>query len=138
PQVLKAVRSHPLHEILLEDPHVHRAFTKPRGYAGDAKLIDLIYRRQPHPATSPVGKELFSFTTGFQASEGVRQRRDYAEKELMHAHAEGRRILSLACGHFREGERLIGYPANNITVVDQDALSLNVVRKNHGTHLNIV
>jgi len=35
-------RRHPLHKLLLESPFTRRAYDKPRGYAGDAVLMDLI------------------------------------------------------------------------------------------------
>ena len=34
---------HPLRQLLHEDPFTYRAFAKPRGYAGDAPLLDFIY-----------------------------------------------------------------------------------------------
>ena len=38
-----ACRRHPIMELLHQDPFTMRAFTKPRGYAGDAQMIDFIY-----------------------------------------------------------------------------------------------
>ena len=38
--------SHPLNDLLHQDPFTCRAYEKPRGYAGDAELIDFIYCRQ--------------------------------------------------------------------------------------------
>ena len=35
--------SHPVCRLLYEDPFTHRAFAKPRGYAGDAVMMDYIY-----------------------------------------------------------------------------------------------
>ncbi len=40
------VRPHPILGVSHESPFVHRCFTKPRGYAGDAVMLDFIYR---HP-----------------------------------------------------------------------------------------
>ena len=37
---------HPLNGLLQQDPFTCRAFEKPRGYAGDAELIDFIYGRE--------------------------------------------------------------------------------------------
>src|SRR5207344_1382702 len=34
---------HPLRRLLHEDPFTYRAFSKPRGYAGDAVMMDYIY-----------------------------------------------------------------------------------------------
>src|SRR5512139_4125726 len=38
-----AARHHPLVHLLHQDPFTCRCFCKPRGYAGDAKMIDFIY-----------------------------------------------------------------------------------------------
>ena len=47
--VLKeAVEAHPIHKVIMSDPYSRRAFDKPRGYAGDAVMLDFIYR--PHEA----------------------------------------------------------------------------------------
>src|SRR5262249_44121844 len=34
---------HPLRALLHQDPFTYRAYSKPRGYAGDAVLLDFIY-----------------------------------------------------------------------------------------------
>src|SRR2546421_12699356 len=36
-------RQHPLMQLLQQDPLTSRAFTKPRGYAGDAVMMDMMY-----------------------------------------------------------------------------------------------
>lgn len=123
---------HRLHNVLLEDPFCARSVARPRGYPGDAGLIDIIYDKVAPATTSARGRELFDITVHFQAPEGVRQRRAHAQTMVMAAWAEGKRILVLACGHFREGDGLIGEDISNITVVDQDPVSLDVIRRNHG------
>jgi len=137
PATRATLRRHPLHAALLEDPYVARGFEKPRGYAGDAPLIDFVYDRSAPAGTSARGVTLFGATTSFQAAEGVRQRRAHAEAVLIAAHAAGQRICVLACGHFREADALIGRDVANIIVVDQDELSLDVVRCNHGASIQI-
>src|SRR5436305_1600719 len=46
-------RTHPIVDVLHRDPFTYRAFCKPRGYAGDAEMMDYIYggedqRPAPH------------------------------------------------------------------------------------------
>jgi extracellular factor (EF) 3-hydroxypalmitic acid methyl ester biosynthesis protein len=123
---------HPLRSVMMEDPYIARCVTKPRGYAGDAGLIDLIYDRTPPASATQRGLRIFSHGIEFQASEGVRQRRNLAEQFVGEAARAGKRILSLACGHFREGDPLIGEAFGEIHLVDQDPLSLNVVREKYG------
>jgi hypothetical protein len=98
---------HPLRQLLHEDPFTSRAFSKPRGYAGDAPLLDFMYGQEegwPVPEASEVGKGIFAWTTHSSACEAVRARRgfiadhvDQLANELPHPH-----ILSIAAGHLRE------------------------------------
>lgn len=137
PQMRATLQQHSLHKVLLEDPFSGRSARRPRGYPGDAALIDIIYdKASPDPMTRR-GRELFDVSVGFQAAEGVRQRRAYAETLVTTAWAAGKRILVLACGHFREGDALIGKDITNITLVDQDEESLAVIRKNHGDRADL-
>lgn len=135
-QTRNAYMHHPLRAIMLEDPYIARCVTKPRGYAGDAELIDLIYGRSPPPTTSERGLRIFWHGIDFQASEAVRRRRDHAEVFMGEAFRAGKRILCLACGHFREGDPLIGQDIGNVVLVDQDPLSLDVVRQRFGASAN--
>lgn len=100
-------RWHPLMEVLHQDPFTFRAFSKPRGYAGDAVMMDYIYGREEHwppPEAGPIGRRVFNFTTAAPASEGVRARRAYIATRLDRLAEEKRlpRVLSIASGHLRE------------------------------------
>ncbi len=99
---------HPLRGLLHKDPFTCRAFAKPRGYPGDAPLLDFIYGREegwPVPEeTSELGRALFEFTTRSSACEAVRARRGFIADmvsrlvdEIPRAH-----ILAVAAGHLRE------------------------------------
>jgi extracellular factor (EF) 3-hydroxypalmitic acid methyl ester biosynthesis protein len=134
----ETLHNHPLHALLLEDPYSARAAAKPRGYAGDAELIDLAYNRIAPEGTTDLAMEMFQYSVGFPASEGVRNRRDYAQQRLTDAWAQSKKICVLACGHLREADILVGKDMSLITAVDQDPLSLAVVRNTHGTSINLV
>ena len=41
---VEAIRHHPVWNVIKQDPFVRRAAEKPRGYPGDAVMIDFIYR----------------------------------------------------------------------------------------------
>ena len=133
-----SLHAHPLHQVLLQDPISAHSTSRPRGYPGDAGLIDLLYDRQPPAEASALGRSLFEVTVQFQAPEAVRQRRNYAETMVTAAWQRGQRILVLAGGHFREGDALIGSNLTNITLVDQDPLSLDQIRAKHGQAINLV
>ena len=125
------LRDHLLHRVLLEDPYTARAFGKPRGYAGDAVLIEMIYDQQPPEDTSPRGRDIFVVTTSFSVARAVRERRAFAAEMLEREWHAGKRICALACGHLREADGLVGNDLSNITAVDQDDLSLERVRNLH-------
>lgn len=139
----QACLDHPLRQLVHQDPFTFRAFSKPRGYAGDAKLLDYIYGREegwPVPeGTSDLGKQVFHFTTGSAACEAVRARRgfiadlvDQIAGETLSPH-----ILSVACGHLREAllcstikRRRFG----RYVALDSDQQSLEEVARCHGHH----
>ncbi len=102
-------RRHPLMTILHQDPFTYRAFSKPRGYAGDAEMMDFIYGREdqwPPPPADILGQRIFNFTTLTPASEGVRARRAFISTAIDRLTEEKRHpnILAIAAGHLREAE----------------------------------
>src|ERR1700722_16398199 len=44
-EVMSQCLAHPVRQLIHQDPFAFRCFTKPRGYAGDAVLIDYLYSR---------------------------------------------------------------------------------------------
>ena len=137
PDTRAALRDHPLHAALLEDPFSAYSARRPRGYPGDAGLIDIIYDKQANGDITERGRAMFDTTILFPAAEAVRLRRAYAEPLVGDAWRAGKRILVLACGHFREADALAGEDLSRISLVDQDALSLQRVRDLHGDRVVI-
>lgn len=45
--VASEVLTHPIRSLIHQDPFTHHSFSKPRGYPGDAALIDYIYGCAP-------------------------------------------------------------------------------------------
>jgi hypothetical protein len=138
PETRACLHAHELHGLLLQDPFSAHSASRPRGYPGDAGLIDLIYDMQPPSHASELGRDIFNVTIQFQAPEGVRQRRIEAEQLVARAHQAGNRVLALACGHFREGDPLTGADLRQFTLVDQDAQSLAQVSVRHGDKITLV
>ena len=102
--VFKAIcKSHPLTQLVLEDPYARRAMEKPRGYAGDAVMLDYIYRPQPISA-SAVGLAMHRATTGLSSAKSILWRRDYVAKQITSAmeRVSPTQILAVASGHMRE------------------------------------
>ena len=135
------VRTHPAWPVALENPFVHRCSSKPRGYAGDAVMLDFIYR---HPANqglvkqaTPRGRALMDACLTTPAPRAVRNRCRLLADEIdavctRNPKAE---ILSIACGHLREAEHsaaLADGSFGRFVALDQDAESLATVARDHG------
>jgi extracellular factor (EF) 3-hydroxypalmitic acid methyl ester biosynthesis protein len=105
---VKICKHHPLQALLHQDMFTQRAYAKPRGYAGDAVLLDYIYGREEHwPAPdgmTPFGQQLFDYTTQIPATEAVRARRGFLADLLDKLADEVNKphVLSIAAGHCRE------------------------------------
>ena len=104
------VRRHSIFAQLLADPMTRQAFRKPRGYPGDADLIDFIYGSESSvaglDAASPTGRAIYAYNVETIASQGVRNRRDYIAKVIDEiAEKPKTEVLAVACGHLRELER---------------------------------
>jgi extracellular factor (EF) 3-hydroxypalmitic acid methyl ester biosynthesis protein len=93
--------------LVHQDEFTHRAFSRPRGYAGDAVMMDMIYSKEEGyiaPEMSSIGREVFEYTTTAAASSGVRARREFIAELLddtLRA-SYSSRILAIASGHLRE------------------------------------
>jgi hypothetical protein len=140
PQACRELRADALHLSLLEDPFTERAFRKPRGYAGDAVMMDHIYG---HPSILPevqVATPLGRGVRGFSAMDAlpalaVRWRRELVARYI-EALVEARGsidVLAFACGHLRELE-LVGERYRDsvrFVAADADADSLAEVERSY-------
>jgi extracellular factor (EF) 3-hydroxypalmitic acid methyl ester biosynthesis protein len=73
----RAFKLDPLHQLLCQCPFHGRAFSKPRGYAGDAPTLDFLYGLTPPPVeTTDTGKRFFDWQYRTQSSRSVRARKD--------------------------------------------------------------
>jgi SAM-dependent methyltransferase len=129
-------RTHPISRILHEDPYTWRAFHKPRGYAGDAVLLDFVYTGIPPGDTSALGKRIFEVTTTCSASRSACERKDVIANAIdaVASRRPDARILSLACGHLREAKSSAAVLAGAVSeylALDQDEESLAVVEREH-------
>ena len=134
---VKRCREHPLHALVMEDPYTRRAFEKPRGYAGDAELLDFVYSGTPPLGTSEFGKAVFAGTTRGPNGRSVVHRRELLAQRIDQVASERAqpRIASIACGHLREAQRSAAVAEGAIAefiAFDQDPLSLKVVEAELG------
>lgn len=68
-----SARPHPLAALLCEDPFTRRSVEKPRGYAGDAELIDYIYcglNEEETQSVSPIGQRIW-YRTRFDEGQAI-------------------------------------------------------------------
>ena len=124
--------------LLLEDPYTRRAFDKPRGYSGDAVMLDYVYAGAAPPGTSHLGRQIFEATACSPNGRSVVIRRDLIAELIgrVAADVEKPMILSLGCGHLREakGARLPHTGWGRFYALDQDGKSLAVVEREQGCH----
>lgn len=97
-------RLHPLFSLCQQDPFTNRAFSKPRGYAGDAVMLDYIYNGAPPEGTSSPGAGIFTCTTRGSMGFSVLYRKNLLNAYINESIVKTRsaRILSVAAGHCRE------------------------------------
>ena len=103
------VRRHAVYPVLLEDPFVRHSAERPRGYPGDAELLDYIYESgnvrpmvESASRSGPPSLRLHSRRArarGRAAPAGPRGRGDRPPGRRSGSRPH---MLSVACGHLRE------------------------------------
>jgi hypothetical protein len=140
PEYARACRRHPVCSLLHQDPFTHRAFAKPRGYAGDAVMMDYIYglgeAREAARNATPLGRAIFQhFVETRPSSKAVRYRRRLIAGLIDRAaRRDDARVLAIAAGHLREVELSTAMQSGMIrefTALDQDEASLAVVQRDY-------
>lgn len=126
------LRAHQLHQILLLDPFVARAFNKSPGYAGDAGLIDMLVDRHLPEGTGDLGRQLFAVTSVSPLAQAMRDRVSHASTALRDKLRADKSVLALACGHLREADGLKREDLSQLVAVDPEPLALARIRAVHG------
>ncbi|OLP43176.1 class I SAM-dependent methyltransferase [Rhizobium oryziradicis] len=132
-------QNHSIANYFLQDPFTRWSFVKPRGYSGDAQLIDFIYG---HPSlndeiakSTPTGLALYEVNRNSSASIAVRERRDLLTKhvdEIAGSRGRDTEILTIAAGHLREANRSVALQQQGIkrwVALDQDPMSIGSIRR---------
>jgi hypothetical protein len=128
---------HPVTQLIHQCPFTYHSFSKPRGYAGDAELLDFIYGfKQPSQNLASLGKEIFDYWRyDATAPSSVRARRDVLVRTIDGVASEAThpvQILSIACGHLREAKESVAVREGSIgklVAFDQDPLSLELIER---------
>ncbi len=134
--------AHRLCGLVHQDPFTRRAFEKPRGFAGDAVMLDYIYsleERWPLPEMTLLGQRIFRYTSQAPSSRGVRARRGHIAYELDEAsrRLHRPRALAIAGGHFREGSLAASIKrglVGEVVVVDSDRQAMVRVDEDYGCY----
>lgn len=139
-RVVAFCRAHPIRGAIHQDPFTKWSFDRPRGYAGDATLLDFIYLRPQLlaalPEISETGMAIYAASRMAPAAKAVRHRRNLLASYIDDTcwSKPNARIMSVACGHLREAEISTGVAAGRFETflaLDQDQVSLNTVEQAH-------
>jgi SAM-dependent methyltransferase len=134
-------RMHPIHDILREDPMTEWAFKHPRGYPGDAVLLDHAYELGQVVAnrlreTTTLGRQIYDWLITYSGVTGLKERRRFIASLLDDTAALNRSatVLSLACGHARELElsNAAKHKQLHFVGLDQDLESLQALMGDYG------
>ena len=110
--LIPSMYEHRIFESLQQDPFTSHAHDRPRGYPGDAALIDLIYDPQHFPNdASNVGQQIARYSLNVPETVAVRERRVLLATivdEVCHS-CENPEVLCVASGHCRELELSHGF-----------------------------
>ncbi|WP_421914125.1 class I SAM-dependent methyltransferase [Mesorhizobium sp.] len=147
--LIPVAQNHPILEYFLQDPLTRWSFTKPRGYSGDAELLDYIYC-DPHVAesvasASEVGKALYSHTQNVPSCVAARERRDLLTRyvdEIAARTGPETEVLAIAAGHLREANRSVALAQGGLkrwVALDQDPQSVGLIARDfQGTAIEAV
>ena len=125
--------NHELRNWVYQDPFTRRAQEKPRGYAGDAVMMDYVYGihgyHNASAEASPLGREIQEYIRRSQASSSVRYRRRHIAQliDRMAIRRPSPSVLAVAAGHLREAElssALASGRLGRFVALDADAESL--------------
>ena len=143
--VVPIVRRHRATQIARECPLTRHATVWPRGYPGDAGLLDIIYRHQPGDGRdlSERARRLHAAIQAGAPPRSVRQRRMLLADAIDEAAVAtpGVEIMSVACGHLREAEWSLALAGNGISrfiAADQDRDSLSRLDADYGARFPVI
>jgi len=138
-ELVPLIQNHAVTSYFLEDPLTKWSWDKPRGYSGDATLLDFIYRHESVmdkvAASSELGKALFEYTSTAPSSQANWDRRDILARQVDEVAAErgpGTEVLSVAAGHLREAaysEAMKQKALKRWVALDQDPMSIGTIAR---------
>lgn len=141
-ELIPIIQAHPSAKIFQQCPFTRWSFEKPRGYSGDASLIDFIYGHQAvaHEVakSTPLGLGIFEYTINAPGPVAVRERRDILTQyvdDIASEKGPDTEILTVAAGHLREAEKSVALKNGGIkrwVALDQDPISIGSISSQFG------
>lgn len=84
------VKRSTLHRIFQEAPYYWRIINKPEGYAGDAEMMNIIYRNR-YEGETPFGMFVHKQAVLCEACQAVRNRKIFLYEKILQGRKEGRK-----------------------------------------------
>jgi extracellular factor (EF) 3-hydroxypalmitic acid methyl ester biosynthesis protein len=136
--VKEVVIPHPITKICHQDPFTARAFYKPRGYAGDAVMIDYVYGFHESFELDDTSLMVNSLTTNSPSTRAVRNRLNFIVNKLntLCSAKLDCEVLSVASGHCREfglTPALQSRSGGRFVAFDQDKDSIDLVNTEYAS-----
>lgn len=139
--ICELARAHPLIGLLQESPFLRRAFAKPRGYAGDPVLLDMVLdglAGPTEPTVSPLGQRLFERDLNTPFAMALRERRSFFASLIDHVAdtVPQPMVLAAGCGHLREAELSSAVQEERLgtlLALDPDSTALAQVQEQWGS-----
>lgn len=131
--VEEARKARPIVRAIRSSPISWRTNAKPRGYAGDAETLDLLYGTSCPSHQGGAHPALYAGEFGGTPAVSVRERAMLLARFIdeLCERRPGARILSVAAGHLREAGAsyaLYSGACGELVALDQDALSLQTIQ----------
>jgi len=129
---------HPLKDLLYQDPVTYHAYSRPRGYPGDAALIDYFYGLNGNGGgngrVTKLGRSISDYLFECPSASSVRWRAKLIARMIddLAGQNPAAEIMSVACGHFREAlqsEAIKQNAVKRVVAFDQDEASLQQIRQ---------
>lgn len=137
--IIPMIQNHAVGKFFHQDPFTNWSFVKPRGYSGDAQLLDFIYGHKSVADdianATDLGRLIYSYTKESPAPVAVRERRDLLTQhvdEIAASRGGNVEIMTIAAGHLREADRSDALKDGRIkrwVALDQDPLSIGSIRR---------
>jgi SAM-dependent methyltransferase len=137
-RLIPLAQQHRVADYLMQDPFTRWSFEKPRGYSGDATLLDIYYQHRSAgeivASSTPLGRDVYAYTSEAASSIAGRERRDILARTVdeIACRVENAEVLAIACGHLREAELSTALAEGKLKRwigLDQDPVSVGTVNR---------